>query len=255
MQIAHSSVDANIADFLSIYRRAVFCLCPPGDDPARKAVFDAILSGCIPVIFEVATLYNQYPWHIGEEAALDISVSIPGGLVRSGRLDFMQVLLGISPAVIRLKQEAIARLAPRIQYSMPPLDKMRDRFDATPWDPPFADGVDVLLDGLHARWERIQRNQSSGIPPKVMTSREWSREYEVVKVKTPGNSSHFNTSATSAGKRKRHHESVNGSRHGVVTSKRSDFMKDLGLQHLQQKSLKMNIQKNLGPNEDEIDNS
>ena len=29
------------------------------------AVFDSILSGCIPVIFEVATLYNQYPWHLG----------------------------------------------------------------------------------------------------------------------------------------------------------------------------------------------
>ena len=35
-QIAHSSVDSNIADLLSVYRRSVFCLCPPGDDPARK---------------------------------------------------------------------------------------------------------------------------------------------------------------------------------------------------------------------------
>ena len=71
MQIGHSSIDNKIADYLSIYKRAKFCLCPPGDDPARKAVFDAIISGCIPVIFEVATLYNQYPWHIGEDAALD----------------------------------------------------------------------------------------------------------------------------------------------------------------------------------------
>ena len=35
-QIAHSSTDNNIADLLSIYRRSIFCLCPPGDDPARK---------------------------------------------------------------------------------------------------------------------------------------------------------------------------------------------------------------------------
>jgi Exostosin family len=35
-QISHSSTDNNIADLLSIYRRSVFCLCPPGDDPARK---------------------------------------------------------------------------------------------------------------------------------------------------------------------------------------------------------------------------
>ena len=34
----------SIGDFLSIYKKSVFCLCPPGDDPARKAVFDSILS-------------------------------------------------------------------------------------------------------------------------------------------------------------------------------------------------------------------
>lgn len=78
MQIGHSSIDNNIADFLTVYRRSIFCLCPPGDDPARKALFDAILSGCIPVIFEVATIYNQYPWHIGEQAALDMTIGIPG---------------------------------------------------------------------------------------------------------------------------------------------------------------------------------
>ena len=82
-KINHSSKDTNLADFLTIYRNSVFCLCPPGDDPGRKAVFDAILSGCIPVIFEVATLYNQYPWHVSEKVALDISVGVPGGQVRS----------------------------------------------------------------------------------------------------------------------------------------------------------------------------
>ena len=45
LKIDHSSKDNNIADFLSIYKRATFCLCPPGDDPARKAVFDSIVSG------------------------------------------------------------------------------------------------------------------------------------------------------------------------------------------------------------------
>lgn len=42
-QIAHSSTDNNIADLLSIYRRSVFCLCPPGDDPARKGESDTEL--------------------------------------------------------------------------------------------------------------------------------------------------------------------------------------------------------------------
>jgi hypothetical protein len=59
LKLAHSSIDNSIGDFLSVYKKAIFCLCPPGDDPARKAVFDAIISGCIPVIFELNTLYNQ----------------------------------------------------------------------------------------------------------------------------------------------------------------------------------------------------
>ena len=74
-----------------------------------QAVSDAIVSGCIPVIFEVATIYNQYPWHIGEQAALDISVSIPGGQVRSGKLNFMSILQKISPEVIRKKQQALGK--------------------------------------------------------------------------------------------------------------------------------------------------
>ena len=72
-----------------------FCLCPPGDDPARKAVFDAILSGCIPVIFEVATLFNQYPWHIGEQAALDIVRPrvLPSGLHKNLRFSTFSVCI------------------------------------------------------------------------------------------------------------------------------------------------------------------
>ena len=31
------------------YLHSVFCLCPPGDGPTRKGIFDAILFGCIPV--------------------------------------------------------------------------------------------------------------------------------------------------------------------------------------------------------------
>lgn len=187
MQIGHSSIDNNLADFLTIYRRSIFCLCPPGDDPARKALFDIILSGCIPVIFEVATLYNQYPWHIGEETALDISVSIPGGQVRTGKIKFMDILLKISPEVIRKKQDAIARLAPRIQYSIPPLQYLSNISDATTWDPPFPDGVDMLVSGLFERSHRIINNQSGGVPPILLSGKEWGQNYDVVKIKIPDN--------------------------------------------------------------------
>ena len=30
--------------------RSVFCLCPAGDTPSSARLFDAIVSGCIPVV-------------------------------------------------------------------------------------------------------------------------------------------------------------------------------------------------------------
>jgi xyloglucan galactosyltransferase MUR3 len=180
LKLAHSSKDDQIADFLSVYRKSTFCLCPPGDDPARKAVFDAILSGCIPVIFEVATLYNQYPWHIGEQTARDISIGIPGGQVRSHRLKFMDVLMQIPLDVIRKKQRAIAKAAPRIQYSSPPIHLLKDKYDETTWDPPFPDGVDAALDGMFNRAARVINKQKTGVPYRLQTGKEWGAEYDKV---------------------------------------------------------------------------
>jgi hypothetical protein len=185
MQIAHTSTDQNIGDFLSVYKRATFCLCPPGDDPARKAVFDAIISGCIPVIFQKETLYNQYPWHIGESDALDISVSLPGALVRSGKLDFMSVLQNIPLSVIRAKQLALNRVAPRVQYAIPPESFLKDRFDSTMWEPAFPDGVDATLDGMFLRVQQLLANQSTNIPTPFMLQKAWHQQYDVVIVKVP----------------------------------------------------------------------
>ena len=185
MKISHSSIDNSIGDYLSIYKRSVFCLCPPGDDPARKAVFDAIVSGCIPVIFEVATLFNQYPWHIGEQAALDIAVHIPGMSIRNNKLNLMTILLSISPEVIRMKQQALAQVAPRIQYAIPPIERLKDKYDETTWDPPFMDAAEVALEGFFERTSKIIKNQSTGIPHRPMNNRDWWQEYEVVKVQVP----------------------------------------------------------------------
>ena len=159
--------------------------CLLGDDPARKAVSDSIVSGCIPVIFEFRTLYDQYPWHLTEREALDISVYIPGGDVRSGQLDFMTVLLGISSDVIKMKQEALAMIAPRIQYAMPPPEYLIDRYDETIWDPPFKDGVELTIDGLFKRVNDVIHNRSTGIPHRLMSGRAWGNEYSNVRIQIP----------------------------------------------------------------------
>ena len=113
-------------------------------------------------------------------------MNIPGGLVRSGKLDFMTILSGISAETIKLKQIAIAKYAPQIQYSAPPLEYLKNKSDVTPWDPPFKDGVDLTLDGMFNRASRNVRNLSTDILKRLMTSRQWSKEYDVVKIKIPG---------------------------------------------------------------------
>eukprot|EP00605_Chrysophyceae_sp_TOSAG23-4_P002054 GSChrysophyteH1.ASY1.ANO1.2275.1 assembled CDS len=56
-------------------RDSVFCLQPPGDMPSRKGVFDAILSGCIPVLFHPLTAKYMYEWHWGQDLWEDIAIS------------------------------------------------------------------------------------------------------------------------------------------------------------------------------------
>ena len=180
LQISHSSTDASLVDLIRTYRRSIFCLCPPGDDPGRKALFDIILSGCIPVVFHPSSLYNQYPFHIGEKNGRAISVSIPGRQVYATKLDFMSFLTSLSPRVIERKQQAIAELAPRLQYSMPPLELLANISDETTWDPPFEDAVDVLLNGFAERARKIMQNMSSGIPEVLMSYSEWSQRYSIM---------------------------------------------------------------------------
>ena len=48
------------------FRDSVFCPAPPGDSVTRKSIFDALVTGCIPVIFAKASL-NQYRWHLSEK--------------------------------------------------------------------------------------------------------------------------------------------------------------------------------------------
>jgi hypothetical protein len=174
--------DHRIGGLLSVYKSSVFCLCPPGDDPGRKAVFDSIVAGCIPVIFHESTIYNQYPWHVGEQAALDISVFIPGRMIVSRELDLMTVLNSISPEIIVKKQAALAILAPKVQYSIPPLELLKNISDETPWDPPFKDGVDMTLDGMFDRVQKVLKNEATNIPRIMLTAAEWVLRYSTVKI-------------------------------------------------------------------------
>lgn len=184
-KIFHSSTDTRFVDFVTIYKKAEFCLCPPGDDPGRKAVFDSIVSGCIPVVFHESTIFNQYPWHMGEEISLDISVYIPGTKIISGELDLMTTLNSISPNIIKKKQIAISQIAPKIHYSIPPVQYLYNRSDETKWDPPFKDAADLTLDGMFKRIENVIKNRSTSIPNPIFSSHQWITKYNDIIIQEP----------------------------------------------------------------------
>ncbi|KAG2325173.1 hypothetical protein Bca52824_007901 [Brassica carinata] len=45
---------------IKLFQDSEFCMQPPGDSPTRRSVFDSLISGCIPVIFDPYTAYYQY---------------------------------------------------------------------------------------------------------------------------------------------------------------------------------------------------
>jgi hypothetical protein len=56
---------SNERDVLDLYQDSIFCPCLRGDTPAQKRIFDALLSGCIPVVLEYESYdsRSRYPSH------------------------------------------------------------------------------------------------------------------------------------------------------------------------------------------------
>jgi hypothetical protein len=99
----------------------------------------------------------------------------------------MKVLNGISPDIIKKKQAAIAIIAPKIHYSIPPVQYLYNRSDETLWDPPFKDAADLTLDGMFERVENVLKNKSTNIPNKIFSTHEWLQKYNDIRIQIPSN--------------------------------------------------------------------
>ena len=96
----------NATNTMLLFRRAQYCPAPAGDSITRKSIFDALVAGCVPVIFSRATI-SQYSWHVSDKDIQDISVYIPMNDINEGGANFIEVLKSISPEELRKKQEVI----------------------------------------------------------------------------------------------------------------------------------------------------
>lgn len=164
---------ATTPNAISLYSRTVFCPVPAGDSYTRKAIFDSILLGCIPVLFTKGSII-QYRWFMSEEEVDEVSVYIPMFDVVTKDVDHVAVLAAIPPEVIRRKQRKIREIAPRLQYSMVPQRLLHGRDAAAAsvdaddgdgimrsvlsngpdavlehtWSPPFRDAADIIVDRI-----------------------------------------------------------------------------------------------------------
>ncbi|KAG4979287.1 hypothetical protein JHK82_032536 [Glycine max] len=97
-------------------RKSLFCLSPAGDTPSSARLFDAIVSGCIPVIisdelelpFEGILDYRKIAVFISSNDAVK-----PGWLLK--------YLKGIRPAHIKEMQQNLAKYSRHFLYSSPAL--------------------------------------------------------------------------------------------------------------------------------------
>ncbi len=99
--------------FATIHRSAIFCFEPGGDSPYRKGFYDAMLAGCIPVIF---SLQNELvaPWFVPKGVAVRLSERA----YSNGTFKALDALRRIPSAEIRRRQSIIRKHGHRLQYAV-----------------------------------------------------------------------------------------------------------------------------------------
>ncbi|KAK8530106.1 hypothetical protein V6N13_102982 [Hibiscus sabdariffa] len=126
----------NPREILKVMRESQFCLQAPGDSFTRRSTFDAILSGCIPVLFSRHTAYTQYAWFLPEEAS-EYSVYMDEQGDESKRIE--EVLMKIPKENVERMRATVIDMIPRLTYAHP---------NASNSDLGFEDAVDVALEAL-----------------------------------------------------------------------------------------------------------
>lgn len=148
---------------LDLYRLSQYCLQPPGDMDGRKALSDSIMLGCIPVYFHAHLLSEKYSWFFSVNEEREAALYIPWQVVMgNASFNLVDYIASIPVEVTTKKQEAVAKIAYRMTYSVPP-----KRFDeyigfggapgvkvGAKWAPPFEDATDIILERTFKRIER-----------------------------------------------------------------------------------------------------
>ncbi|KAE9612896.1 putative exostosin [Lupinus albus] len=118
---------------IQVFAESEFCMQPPGDSPTRKSVFDSLISGCIPVLFDPFTAYYQYPWHLPEDHH-KYSVFIDKKEVQQMNVNVVERLTNISSREReKMRRFIVYELLPGLVYAdyNAELNKFQDAFHIT----------------------------------------------------------------------------------------------------------------------------
>jgi hypothetical protein len=125
---------ANEEEAFDTYQKSVFCPCVAGDGPPQKRFFDAMMSGCLPVV--VSAEISRYPgrksWFRENHASVEASYPFAKGMFHGGmEIDYesfvvqarnisdikraMEAILA-DPDDLRRRQRNLRMYAPLVSY-------------------------------------------------------------------------------------------------------------------------------------------
>ena len=139
----------NSTSLMLLFRKSIFCPAPAGDSITRKSIFDALVAGCIPVLFSRASL-SQYSWHVPNDKLKDVSVYIPMTEISENNRNFIDILKAIPAEEVLRMQKNIEAIAPTLQYSVIPARVAGGDLNKPGlfWSPPFRDAADVIIEKI-----------------------------------------------------------------------------------------------------------
>lgn len=121
----------NLTMFHEHMAQSVFCPMPAGDSPSRRAFFEAILLGCIPVIFREHAYGRLLPSSPEVNDVARYTVFVPeNDLIFERSPTLIERLEAIPASRVRQLQQHLHDIAPKLQWSIPP---EAEWFESEPW--------------------------------------------------------------------------------------------------------------------------
>ncbi|GAA5887187.1 hypothetical protein JCM16303_002221 [Sporobolomyces ruberrimus] len=125
----------NLTMFHEHMSNSIFCPMPAGDSPSRRAFFESILLGCIPVIFRQHAYGRLLPSSPTINDVSKYTVFVPeNDLIFERKPSLIEKLESIPDKKIKELQKHLHEISPKLQWSIPTSEE-EEWFESEPWVP------------------------------------------------------------------------------------------------------------------------